>query len=108
MTGPMSTCAYCGRNVHLRSNARFCTAACRTAAYRQRNTSPKRHKPSGLQLSWCKAVDVLAREVAARAGWDFWDGAPEARREDYRRIAAAILAPAPPARQRARLDGRQS
>jgi hypothetical protein len=39
-----------------RPNRRYCTAACRTAAYRARKASLKRHRhPSGRQVSLHKA-----------------------------------------------------
>ncbi len=89
MSGPR-TCEHCSLALPPeRPNRRFCTPACRTAAYRARKASPNRHKPSGLQLSYHRAVTAVATELGQKR-------------------AEQLLADALPARQRQQLEARRA
>lgn len=89
MSGPR-TCEHCGLSLPPeRPNRRFCTPACRTAAYRARKASPKRHKPPGLQVSYRRAVDQIAPLLG-------------------RKQAERLLAPALSDRQRQQLEDRHA
>lgn len=99
----MRMCACgCGRDLdamRLRSGARYATPACRTRAWREgrqraRKASHKRHRRSGLQLSFFRAKRELAAEFA-KLGLSY----PSAR-------AHAVLRRALSNRQRDALDSR--
>lgn len=90
----------CGLPIPARSNARYATGACRTRDWKRREgyADPRRRKasrnaksrPSGLQVSYRKAVRALARMMG--------DG-PECLE-----VAERILAPALSDRQRTQLQ----
>ena len=74
----------------------YCEPRCRTAHWREKREKPKRVKPSGRQVSYLKAVRVLAAflERTEDRTWNF-DGAYDPLAD-----AEEILAPALPERQR--------
>ena len=60
------TCARCGQTfLATRSTARYCSAACRQAAHRQRNSSPAQGDPYLLSCQVC-AVEFLASRADAK------------------------------------------
>lgn len=74
----MRTCANknCGASLDgMRASARYCSAGCRTAGWKDRKgitgyravkaSLNGRRKPSGMQISYRKAVEALARRLAA-------------------------------------------
>ena len=59
-------CARCGQTfLATRSTARYCSAACRQAAHRQRNSSPAQGDPYLLSCQVC-AVEFLASRADAK------------------------------------------
>ncbi len=90
------------------ANARYCSDACKSAAYKARTgyalhatrtpcqTRKSSGGPSGLQVSYRKAVEVVA---------DFLTG-PRLPREGAERVAACLLTQALSDKQRARLQAR--
>ena len=80
----------------------YCEPRCRTAHWREKREKPKRVKPSGRQVSYVKAVDVVGE---ALAGYDWvshgWPGEPdEDQMRGYRMVAEGWLREALPERQR--------
>ena len=107
----MRICAHEGCFVPLdgaHGNARYCSGRCRSAAYKARTgyrvvgvrnapqTRKKTGGESGLQLSWAKAVRVVATQMQ-NDGYEA---------EDAEWVARLVLRGALSARQRERLDGR--
>ena len=97
------TCA-CGCGGDLtgrRPNVRYAVPAHRTRKWREARenagkASPKRHKPSGLQVSYLQAVEGMA-ETLVMNRW---------RPDDARRVAEITMRDRLSDRQRARLDAR--
>ena len=100
----VTRCEHCGAHFSpRRPDARYCTPAHRTAAYRARRqeagkASPSRHTRSGLQVSYPKAVEAAYR-AATIASMRFSDLSP-------RQIAEAEVRSALSPAQRARLEAR--
>lgn len=103
----------CGRSLRgMRTDAVWCSEACRKrdarehpAEHAQRRRSPdkaptkRRRRPSGLQISYQRAVRELANELAGLPPATDHDRAPA----HHRRVAADVLSRALSDRQRQRL-----
>ena len=93
----------------MRAHARFCGPGCRRAAHREESVPKRAHVarracsgPSGLQVSYRKAVGVLERVVANGPILVWGDG----RRRTPQEAAELLMAEALSPTQRARLEAR--
>lgn len=87
------SCRHCKRELPAaRANQRYCSGACRTAAYRARKASPRRHRRSGPQVSYRRALRAARLMLIAAA--------PELGSDGVDAVAEMFMRKALPERQR--------
>lgn len=110
MSAVVRVCVHCGRALSesSRSEARYCSDRCRAAAWKERRGYGARRavrtglaRPSGLQLSWRRALREVT-ELTIQLNPHLAD-----HRDLAEEIAETALKRALPERQRRRLEARQ-